>query len=157
VHAKNIKTVDIDDWDVPRQPDTGRKGKRKATLVVPSSISDTDSDEEESRQSDRLSMHESATKSEMEYSDDDVPLAELIRRKVNEREYSSDSDGNVPLAELQRRVRQRASRLRDQSSSDEQASVSIGAIASKHKRNRDQSSNKVKMLGIVRDMVSRLI
>jgi len=157
VHAKNIKTVDIDDWDVPRQPGTGRRGKRKATLVVPPSNSDTDSGEEESRQSDRVSMPESATKSEMEYSDDDVPLAELIRRKVNEREYSSDSDGNVPLAELQRRVRQRTSRLRGQSSSDEQASVSIGAIATKHKRNRDQSSNKVKMLEMVRDMVSRLI
>jgi len=142
VHAKNIKTVNIDDWDVPRQPGTSRKGKRKATLVVPPSSSDTGSGEEESSQSDRVSMHESA---------------ELIRRKVNEREYSSDSDGNVPLAELQRRVRQRTSRLRDQSSSDEQASVSIGAIATKHKRNRDQSSNKVKMLEMVRDMVSRLI
>jgi len=37
VHMKNIKKVDIDDWDEPRRAVTGKENKKRATYVVPPS------------------------------------------------------------------------------------------------------------------------
>lgn len=97
----------------------------------------------------------------VEYSDDDIPLAELVRRKVNEHATSSESDDDVPIAELQRKFRRRVQRLMDSENdhnvTTSDRTMSLAAIDKCSSRDSNADHDKVKMLGIVRDIVDKLV
>jgi len=160
VHAKNIKQVDIDDWDEPRRVVAGKERRRRTTYVVPPSDGESSSEVENEAPMATSSLDDQSSASEMEYTDDDVPVAELVRRKVNERLSSSDSDDDVPIAELQRKLRRRARRLLhnedDHASASSDRAVTLAAVDKSCNRGSAAGRNGVRMLGIVRDIVNKL-
>jgi hypothetical protein len=107
VHARNLKSVDIETWDIPQERLSGIRGKRKSTYVVPPS---SDSDSEVSTHLSEVGGHES--KPDLSNTDEEtVPLAKLAKRRTYERSDSSDSDDDIPLAELKRKYERKARRL----------------------------------------------
>ena len=131
VHARNLKCVDIDTWDVPQERLKESRGKRKSTYAVPPS------DEYDSEVSINPSNSVGSHGSESDFSntDDNVPLARLIKRRTYEGSDSSDSDEDIPLAELKRKYERKAERIRQ-------------TEAGTKSDNQDYTDMEVNMLGL---------
>ena len=90
VQGRNLKLAHTDDWDIPKN---AGKPIRRVTLAAPPDTSDDASDDESGSSSWD--------------SEDNIPLAQIIRRKRREFSSSGSDEENMPLAALAQRVRAR--------------------------------------------------